>query len=655
MALLLALVTLMLYLPVGWHDFIVYDDGDYVSQNKVVRAGVTWDGVKWAFDAWHSSNWHPLTWLSHMLDCQVFGLNAGAHHLVNVAFHVANALLLFLLLLRLTKALWPAGIVAALFAWHPLHVESVAWIAERKDVLSTFFGLLAMLAYVRYVQEKNRKSFWTAVLLFACSLMSKPMLVTLPFVFLLLDFWPLGRVAGFKLQVAGSVEGTTRKNSGLNLPVLIFEKWPFFLLTAASCVVTYFAQRQHSVIPLVQFPLSLRLENVIVSYAQYLLKMIWPVDLAIIYPLPHEIPAGLVAIAAAALVVISIAVWSARARAPYLLIGWLWFLGTLVPVIGLVQVGMASMADRYSYFPLVGIFIALVFGFRDLAARYHFKPIGNALVASAVLGACLMLTSHQLKYWENDEALFGHAVAVTKDNSAAQINYGAALENAGQEDEAQVHFKEALRIDPRFGEANVNIGIYLDKHGKTDEAMASYLEALRIWPESPLAHMNLGELFVKLGRFDEAIPHYEAAEKFDETDARPHYLMGKLRLRQGRSAEAVTNFYDALKLDPMDEQSWLWLARVRAADADAPNRNGTEAIEAAGRANALSGGNDPAALDVLAMAFAEAGQFTEAKRAEDMALQIAEASKIDSAVEAMQEHLELYKNGKAYREVFKQP
>jgi len=652
MALLLALVTLMLYLPVGWHDFTVYDDGDYVSQNKVVRAGVTWNGIKWAFDAWHSSNWHPLTWLSHMLDCQVFGLNAGAHHLVNVALHVANTLLLFLLLLRLTKALWPAGIVAALFAWHPLHVESVAWIAERKDVLSTFFGLLAMLAYVRYVQEKNRKSFWAAILLFACSLMSKPMLVTLPFVFLLLDIWPLGRGPSVRCHVSGTKEQSKSEISWLGL---IMEKWPFFLLTVASCVVTFFAQRQHSVIPLVQFPLSLRLENVIVSYAQYLLKMIWPVDLAIIYPLPHEIPAGLVAIAAAVLVVISIFVWNARARAPYLLIGWLWFLGTLVPVIGLVQVGTASMADRYSYFPLVGIFIALVFGFRDLAVRYQFKPAGNALVASIALGGCLVLTAHQLKYWENDEALFGHAVAVTKDNSAAQINYGVALENAGQEGEAQAHFKEALRIDPRFGEANVNIGIFLDKHGKTDEAMSHYLEALRIWPESPLAHMNLGELLVKLGRFDEAIPHYEAAQRFDETDARPHYLMGKLRLRQGRSAEAVTNFYDALKLDPMDEQSWLWLARVRAADVDPANRNGAEAVEAAGRANALSGGNDPAALDVLAMAFAETGQFTEAKQAEDMALQIAEASKIDSAVVAMQEHLELYKNGKAYREVFKQP
>jgi len=655
----------MLYLPVAWHEFSVYDDGDYIWQNHVVQAGLKWDGVKWAFGSWHSSNWHPLTWLSHMLDCQVFGLNAGAHHLVNVALHVANTLLLFLLLFRLTKALWPAGIVAALFAWHPLHVESVAWVAERKDVLSTFFGLLALLAYVRYVQEKDRRSFWVAVGLFACSLMAKPMLVTLPCVFLLLDWWPLGRVPGVMCQASGDkgqVPGA-KSQASTGVMGLVVEKWPFFLLTVGSSVVTYFAQRGNSVIPLVEFPLASRLGNAVLSYGRYLLKMIWPQDLAIVYPLPRQIPWSWVAVVAVLLAGVTICAWVGRRRAPYLLMGWLWFLGTLVPVIGLVQVGTSAMADRYSYIPLVGIFIALVFGLRDLAAQLRMTKAAGALAGVALAG-CLGLTTHQLTFWQNDEALFGHAVAVTHNNAIARINYGNALANAGQEEEAQAQYHAALENDPRYGqpvsnvgicEPLVDIGIYLDQHGKTDEAMEYYNRALQVWPAAPVAHMNLGGLLAKLGRFDEAMQHFEAAEKSDPADSRPHYLMGKARLREGRDAEAVTNFYDALKLNPMDAQSWLWLARVRAADEDAGMRNGAEAVDAAGRANRLTGENDPAVLDVLAMAYAEAGRFAAAIQAEEAAIQIAEAANISEAVVTMREHLQLYQGQKAYRENFKQP
>ncbi len=353
--LLLFLATLLAYLPALQNGFVNLDDKDYVTANPMVQRGVTWAGIKWAFAMWHASNWHPLTWLSHMADCSLFHLNPAGHHLVNVLLHAANAALVFALCLRLTIGLWTSAVIAALFAWHPLHVESVAWISERKDVLSTCFALLALLSYVRYAKATSDAEitnaakpsplathhsspfWWLALFFFACSLMSKPMLVTLPFVLLLLDFWPLRR----------------------HLPVgrQLFEKWPFFALTLASCVITVFAQQTEAIAPLTKFPLSLRIENAVVAYAGYLLKTIWPVHLAVFYPMPSVIPWPTVAMAAAGLALISVFVWRVAKPCPYLAVGWLWYLGTLVPVIGLVQVGDQALADRYTYFPLIGIFL----------------------------------------------------------------------------------------------------------------------------------------------------------------------------------------------------------------------------------------------------------------------------------------------------------
>ncbi|MGD0253772.1 MAG: tetratricopeptide repeat protein, partial [Verrucomicrobiota bacterium] len=454
--LLLALVTLLVYLPVCRYNFVNYDDGDYVTENQVVQNGLTWAGVEWAFTTWHAGNWHPLTWLSHMLDCELFGLNPGAHHLVNVLFHAANVVLLFALLLRMTNSLWPGAFVAALFAWHPLHVESVAWISERKDVLSTFFALLTLLAYVRHAKSvacdewqmtgtaettgtPNLSRFarhpslfyWLALIFFTLGLMSKPMLVTLPFVMLLLDLWPLKRVTSDKWQVAGVLR-------------LALEKWPFFLLTAISCVVTFFAQRGgDAVVSLAKVSLRYRLENAPVAAVRYLLKMIRPADLAVIYPMPDKIPALAVAAAVTALILISAVAWLVRRRSPYLLVGWLWFLGTLVPVIGLVQVGGAALADRYTYLPSIGLFIAAAFGLRDLADRFRFLKIPVAVAASLMLAGCLMLTENQLRCWRDSQTLFAHAVAVTKDNDIAHINLGVALEQQGKLDEALAEYREA--------------------------------------------------------------------------------------------------------------------------------------------------------------------------------------------------------------------
>jgi protein O-mannosyl-transferase len=441
LALLLVLMTVAAYLPVWQCAFVVYDDPDYVTNNQMVRAGLTGAGMKWAFTTTHAYNWHPLTWLSHMTDCQLFGLQPGAHHLVNVLFHAVNAALLFLLLLRVTAAMWPAAFVAAMFALHPLHVESVAWVSERKDVLSTFFGLLALAAYARFVggdkwrvtrTKSGRASIVThvtrhvsqpyvlALLFFALGLMAKPMLVTLPFVLVLLDWWPLQRVSRLKGQMSGSgAQHATRNSEHVRL---LFEKWPFFVLTVLSCLVTFLAQRGKPVISLEQLPFGLRLANAFRSYALYLLKAIWPADLSVIYPFPHHIPAWQLAGAGALLGAISWFAWRLRRRCPYLFVGWLWYLGMLVPVIGLVQVGGQPMADRYTYLPLVGILIAVAFGAHDLAKRF---PNGNKLAgiaATVLLMACLFATERQLRCWHDSVALFSHAVGVTENNVIAENN-----------------------------------------------------------------------------------------------------------------------------------------------------------------------------------------------------------------------------------------
>ncbi len=409
-----------------------------------------------------------------MADCQMVGLNPSLPHCDNILFHAANAVLLFALLLRLTGLIWPSAFVAALFAWHPLHVESVAWIAERKDVLSTFFALLTLLAYTRFVQEskvrdsKSKIFYGLALLAFALGLMAKPMVVTLPFVMLLLDYWPLNRIRNSEFGIR-------------NFAKLLLEKWPFFALSAASCVVTFLAQRG-AIASLKNVPLDYRLENVPMAYAEYLLKMIWPANLAVFYPLQEKLFPLAVTAAVVFLILISAAVWFGRKRGPYWLVGWLWFLGTLVPVIGFVQVGGAALADRYSYFPSIGIFLAVAMGVRDGAARFQLsKPIVGT-IAGLVLAACLALTHRQVNFWQDDITLFSHAIAVTKNNDTAHLNLGFALEKAGQKTEAMAEYRATLKLDPDRAEAHNNLANLLDDAGHPDEAIAEYQEALRINP-----------------------------------------------------------------------------------------------------------------------------------------------------------------------------
>lgn len=713
--LLLALTTLVVYLPVWHHAFLIFDDLDYVSNNSIVQAGLSWAGAKWAFTTWHSANWHPLTWLSHMLDCELFGQNAGAHLLVNVLFHMANTILLFLLLLRWTGALWPGAFVAALFAWHPLHVESIAWVAERKDVLSTFFGLLSLRAYGRHVQRPSKDQrcaaganvsdrvphsrLWTsdyslALLFFALSLMAKPMLVTLPFVLLLLDFWPLQRISRTQRRGIGST--TTFNFQFSTLWHLAWEKWPFFLLTAGSCVMTFLAQSRGAVVPLELYPFGLRAENAIVSYGRYLLKAAWPAHLAITYPLQHW-PVWQVALATAALASISLVAWSRRRESPYMLMGWLWFLGTLVPVIGVVQVGQQAMADRYTYLPLVGVFVALAYGVRDLVARFHFRTSRVSVAAGLVLGSFLVVTEHQLQYWQDTETLFGHALVVTKDDATAHLTLGAffeeqgrrdealnefrealrvnesvfvrtlsetkfslashlllatAFEQQGRRDEALEQYREALRVNHASAEAHNDLANLLDEMGRPDEALVHYREAVRLKPDAPLAHDNLGTLLIKLGQFDEAMRQYAEASRLQPDDPRTHYLMGKAWLRRGQSAEAITQFRDALRRDGNNFQTLTCLARVLASDENPRIRNGPEAVALAEQANALTDGRQPFVLDTLAMAYAETSRFVDAQQAVQKAVGIAVVAGERDSVSNMQRRLNLYQSGRPYREAF---
>ena len=682
-AMVLMLVTLAVYLPVRSNAF-VYDDYDYIVNNPLVQGGLTRAGIRWAFTAWHSGNWHPLTWISHMLDCRLFGLNASPQHIVNVLFHGANTALLLMLLFRLTGQLWPSALVAALFAWHPLHVESVAWISERKDVLSTFFGLLALLFYAGYARKRSRVKGresrantavpalgsrpWTldyalALLFFALGLMAKPMLVTLPFVMLLLDLWPLGRISEFGVR-SSELKGTLPPGgkalrsfpfSTLNsqLSTLLFEKWPFFLLLTASCGITFLAQRHaRAIVSFEQIPVDLRLENASVAYGLYLLKMIWPVNLAVLYPLPEKISALALTASAAVLAGISIAAWQARKSSPCLLIGWLWFLGTLVPVIGLVQAGSQAMADRYTYFPLIGVFIAVVFGGRQLAQRLRVPRAVSLSLVVVVLGASVIVTEKQLTWWRNNKSLFVHALETTRDNSIAHLWVGMAYQDEGDLSRALAEYRESARLDPNYLFTHFTLGGLLDKLGRPEEALAEYRQALQINPREPAVHDRLGATLVELGHYDEAGSEFREAARLDPSSPWPHFYLAKALAMQGRDGPAAAEFHEALRIDPDNFEILAYAAQLLSASEDPQVRDGPTALVYAVKADTLAEGKQPFVLDALGMAYAETGHFDEAQQAVQKAIDLALATKMKN-VESFQQRLEFYRNHKPWHESFR--
>lgn len=505
--LLLIAITLAVYWPVLGHEFTNYDDTDYVTSNPHVQSGLSWGNLVWAFNIGYANNWHPLTWISHMLDWRLFGQNPIGHHAGNLLFHLANTLLLFLVFRRMTSSTWKSAFVAALFAVHPLHVESVAWVAERKDVLSTLFWMLTMWAYVGYAKRQSVRAYISVIVLFVLGLMSKPMLVTLPLALLLLDYWPLGRF-----------EPVSAKRQAWRGWTLLAEKVPLFVLSAASSILTYLAQQRGGALAGVEeFPIGVRVSTSLSAYVGYILDMFRPSGLVVFYP--HE-PLGALEVIGAAVVLVCVTVFAVMLRhRRYLLVGWLWYLGTLVPVIGLVQVGAQAMADRYTYVPLIGLFVMIAWGVPDLlrvgdaeTRRRGDKVTRGVSAVAAIVIAMLMLVARiQAGYWHDSMTLFQRAVSVTPNSSLAHNNLGTALYKQGNKDEAMEQFTEALRLNPELSTAHNALGFILLEKGKTDEAIRHLNEGLSISPDSAEAHDTLGDALARKKRLGEAIVHFQRA------------------------------------------------------------------------------------------------------------------------------------------------
>jgi protein O-mannosyl-transferase len=569
-SLLLAITVAAVYWQAGRHGFINLDDRLYVSDNQHVRSGLTAENISWAFTSFRASNWHPLTWISHMTDCEIFGMNPGIHHLVNVFFHIANALLLFLVLYEMAGSLWRSAFVAFLFALHPLHVESVAWIAERKDVLSTFFWMLALLCYCRYVRYSGLWRYVTVLVVFLMGLMAKPMIVTLPFVFLLLDYWPLGRI-----QIYGQGAGSRKAPGKKQISYVLLEKIPFLVLAAASSIITVIAQKSGGAITSMEsLPMSERLANAVVSYAAYLYKTAWPVNLAFFYPHPQTIPLLNMAIAVGALVSITIVAAIYFSKFPYLLVGWLWYLGTLVPVIGIVQVGSQAMADRYTYIPLIGIFIMISWGVADLVQSLRLKKDLTAAAACGLLLVLMVLTSRQAGFWRDDITLSMHAIEATQGNYLAHNNLGLALESEGRAAEAVDQYKKAVEADPRYLDAYVNLGVALSSIGRTNEAIGSYMKAIQLRPDSVEARVNLGGLLLKTGRIDQAISQFKDVLAAVPASPEAHNALGVALARKGDLEGALGQFREAVRIDPGNEGARMNLQRLESMKAVSGNMVG---------------------------------------------------------------------------------
>jgi tetratricopeptide (TPR) repeat protein len=546
----LIVATVAVYAQVWQHAFVAYDDPKYVTENPIVSAGLTMRGVSWALTTGTDANWFPLTWLTHMLDVQLYGMNPGGHHITNLLLHIVNTLLLFGLLHWMTGALGRSAFVAALFAVHPLHVESVSWVAERKDVLSTSFLMLTLWAYVWYVRQPRMSRYALVLVFFALGLMSKPMLVTLPFLLLVLDVWPLGRMSlgGERSGRSGSVRRADQQSVALHL---VREKLPLFGLAIASSMVTFLVQRSGgAVVGLDAFPLGLRVANALVSYVAYIAKMLWPTQLAAFYPYPTSVPAGLAAGALVILIGVSVAVVRAGRRYPYLPVGWLWYFGMLLPVIGLVQVGNQALADRYTYVPMIGLFIIVAWGISDLLSRWRYRTTALPIVGALVIAACAITARAQVSVWRNSETLFAHAIDVTRDNHIAQNNLGRVLAGDGKVAEAIEHYKEALRIKPGFATAHTNLGAALMKQGKVDEAIAHFTEGLRIKPDFAEAHSDLAVALVGQGKVDEGIAHYAEAVRLkpDFPEAQSNWALALAG--QGKLDDAIVHYNEALRLNP---------------------------------------------------------------------------------------------------------
>jgi tetratricopeptide (TPR) repeat protein len=599
-ALLLVAVVAVTFFPVTGHEFLFWDDTQYIVDNPGVQAGLSMAGIRAAFTGCFTGQWIPVTWLSFLVDHALYGQDPGGYHLTNLMVHAANAVLLFAVLRFLTGALFSSALAAFLFAVHPLHVESVAWVTERKDVLSTFFGLISLLFYARYANGRRLTAYAAALLFFVLSLLSKPMLVTLPCVFLLCDWWPLGRLSG--------------KSAGGKHPLgrLVLEKIPFFALSAMASTITVFTMPK---VTLTAIPFVARLENAIYAYAAYVVKTVWPSRLVALYP---HAPVGTGELIGALTLVgaISAVAVAGRVRRPYLAVGWLWYLGTLVPVIGLVQNGYQAMSDHFTYVPLVGLFIMFAWGLPDLLSSFPRRRAVLAAVSVTIVLACMAVSAWQVRFWKNTVTLFERTLSVTRDNWFAHFIMGTALNEGGKFEPAAVHFRESYRLCPQCIEPLCAMAEVLAREGNIDGVIEYYQQALRAGGDIAIVHNNLGRALATVGRTDEAIDHFERASALEPESMIIHRNLADLYSRKGRPDQAVPHLRAVLRLEPRFLPAMLSL----------------------GNALFMTGALDEA-MAQYRQALAVKPDFWEAHR--NLGLLLARAGKNDEAVEHLEAALRL--------------
>jgi tetratricopeptide (TPR) repeat protein len=669
-------ITLIAYEPIRHNDFVSYDDGAYITGNPNVTCGITRESVIWAFTNSHMGNWHPLTFLSHMLDCEIFGLNPAWHHFINILFHILSALLIFWILTATTGTMWPSAFVAAIFAIHPIQVESVAWASERKTVLSGFFWFLTMAVYIWYTKRPSIRRYTSLFLVYGLSIMTKPLVVTLPLVLLLLDYWPLGRLNWGRHAAEKSVP----------LSRLLMEKAPLLAMSAILSLITIAAQQKAGALnPIEAISLNNRVANTFISYAKYVSKTIWPNRLAAFYPYNYAILSKtLSAVCILLFVAISAISIHIGRRRKYAAVGWLWYVGTLIPMIGLVQVGDQAMADRYMYIPMVGLLVIVSWAVRDLILnRHHWKPAVSVIVVVVLLSA-VIATRTQVRYWQNSMSLFEHALKVTENNPVAEKGYGSVLFTAGRLDEAAVHLRKAMRTHPAYFSAGNELGRVYLRQGKFNEAVMCFNELLKHNKESAEIYYNLGVASILQKKYEEAIKHFAKVLELDPKYPDIHSNMGIALLAAGKNTDAIKYLNEALntsknqvmvyanlgtaythlgmykqaiqnwnkvvELDPNNVDVLNNLAWLLATFGEVSIQNANRAIELAEQACEITGYKNPEFLDTLAVAYAAVGRFDDAVKKAQQAVDIAKASGQEDLCGEIQRRLELYKAGKRYHQ-----
>ena len=649
--LFLTAITWLVFGQTVRNNFVNFDDHVYVYDNPLVKGGLTIKGVVGAFTHPHARNWHPLTTISHMLDCQLYGLNAGGHHFTNLALHTIAVLLLFRVLRAMTGAFWPSAFVAALFAIHPLHVESVAWVSERKDVLSAVFFMLTLMAYIRYARAPSLGRYLIVAMIFALGLMSKPMLVSVPFVLLLLDYWPLRRfdnVAWLKPEVGitGSLNGR---------PSLLFlEKTPLLILSGVSCLVTIWAQDQATGL-LEQLPLTWRLNNALVSCVEYLRQTFWPTRLAVFYPHPNNaLSIWQVTLTTALLLFISALAILLRKKRPYLLAGWFWYVGMLVPVIGVVQIGEQGHADRYTYLPHIGLFLLIVWTVADLAEAWHLRREYLWLAAMTSTAVLSYGAAVQTSFWKTSEALWDHALSVTTNNDFAHNNLGILYLQRGELDKAISHFEMALKIRLGSSQMHYNLGTALvhmnlanalAREGRLEEAIVHYEEAVKLRPDYGDAHYNFGSVLFQQGRIDDAIAQWQKTLAIQPYDAAAHTSLANAFLQKGLPDQAIIHYQSALQIDPGEVNARNNMAWVLATSADPSIRDGAKAVNLATQAVEISGGKDAIFYRTLAASYSECGKFADAITTAEKGQQIATSRGDSYLARTLEKDIALYRRG----------